>query len=260
MSAAFGEPFGQGWEQLGDLAVAFVLSLLIGTERDAQHKSAGMRTYTLVGLGAALFVLVSKYGFTDVLGPHVTLDPSRVAAQIVTGVGFIGGGLIFVRRDAVRGLTTAASVWLTAAVGAAAGGGLPILAAVTTAMYFLVVRGLLPLSRMVQRLPGGGVGIRISYLDNRGVLREVIDRCTERGFAVSDLTTVRAGPGPGEFDRDLDRDDRRDRDLPEWASPPARIEVTMLLTGRGDLNRLSAELSELDGVISVRTGSTAIED
>lgn len=258
MIAAFGEPVGQGWEQLGELAIAFVLSLLIGTEREAQHKSAGMRTYTLVGLGAALFVLVSKYGFTDVLGPHVTLDPSRVAAQIVTGVGFIGGGLIFVRRDAVRGLTTAASVWLTAAVGAAAGGGLTTLAVVATAMYFLVVRGLRPLSRMVQRLPGGGVGIRISYLDNRGVLREVIDRCTERGFAVSDLTTVQAGAA--ELDHDPDRDDRRDRDLPQSVPPPTTVEVTMMLTGRGDLNRLSAELSELDGVISVRTGATTIEE
>jgi putative Mg2+ transporter-C (MgtC) family protein len=73
-----------------------------------------------VGLGAACFMMVSKYGFFDVLGDHVTLDPSRVAAQIVSGIGFIGGGLIFVRRDAVRGLTTAAVIWLTTAVGMAA--------------------------------------------------------------------------------------------------------------------------------------------
>ena len=104
-----------------------------------RQKSAGLRTHSLVGLGAALFVLVSTYGFSDVLDQdHVVLDPSRVAAQIVSGIGFIGGGLIFVRRDSVRGLTTAAGVWVTAAVGTAAGAGLGILATATTAAYLLV--------------------------------------------------------------------------------------------------------------------------
>jgi putative Mg2+ transporter-C (MgtC) family protein len=257
VTIAFGEPIGQGWEQLADLAIAFVLSLLIGTEREVQHKAAGMRTYTLVGLGSALFVLVSKYGFTDVLSDHVQLDPSRVAAQIVTGVGFIGGGLIFVRRDAVRGLTTAASVWVTAAVGAAAGGGLAVLAAVTTALYFVVLYGLRPLSRLVSRLHAGAVGLRISYLDNRGVLREIVNRATQSGFAVSDLTTVRAASG--DTDAELERDDRRDRDLPDAARPTA-VEVTMVLTGHGDVNRLVAELSELDGVLGVRTGGAATEE
>jgi putative Mg2+ transporter-C (MgtC) family protein len=258
MSSAFGEPIGQGWPQIGELAIAFVLSLLIGTEREVQQKSAGMRTYTLVGLGSALFVLVSKYGFTDVLGPHVTLDPSRVAAQIVTGVGFIGGGLIFVRRDAVRGLTTAASVWLTAAVGAAAGGGLPILAVVTTVLYFVVLYGLRPLSRRVAHLQTGAVGLRISYLDNRGVLREIVNIATRRGFAVSDLTTVQVGAG--ELDHDPDRDDRRDRDMPGNEPRSATVEVTMVLTGRGEVNPLIAELTELDGVLGVRSGAAATEE
>jgi putative Mg2+ transporter-C (MgtC) family protein len=83
-----------------------------------------LRTHTLVGVGAALFMIISKYGFTDVLEPgRVVLDRSRVAAQIVTGVGFLGAGLIFVRSDSVRGLTTVAAAWITAAVGAAAGPG-----------------------------------------------------------------------------------------------------------------------------------------
>jgi MgtC family len=81
--------------------------------------------YTLVGFSSALVMLVSKYGFTNVLeSGRVVLDPSRIAAQIVSGIGFIGGGLIFVRKDIVRGLTTAATVWLTAAVGMACGAGL----------------------------------------------------------------------------------------------------------------------------------------
>ena len=83
--------------------MAFLLSMLIGVEREIRQKSAGLRTHTLVGVGAALFILISKYGFNDVLRPGlVELDPSRMAAQIVSGVGFLGAGLIFVRRDSVR--------------------------------------------------------------------------------------------------------------------------------------------------------------
>ena len=104
---------GQGLKQFMELGAAFLLSALIGLERELRHKSAGLRTYTVVGTTAALFLLVSKYGFTDVLAPGlVVLDPSRVAAQIVTGIGFIGAGLIFVREDRVNGLTTAATIWL----------------------------------------------------------------------------------------------------------------------------------------------------
>ena len=83
--------------------MAFLLSMLIGVEREIRQKSAGLRTHTLVGVGAALFMLISKYGFNDVLRPGlVELDPSRMAAQILSGVGFLGAGLIFVRRDSVR--------------------------------------------------------------------------------------------------------------------------------------------------------------
>src|ERR1700677_1887545 len=89
-----------GWRQRGERGLALVLSALIGLEREMRQKSAGLRTHTLVGGGAALFMLISKYGFNDVLEPgRIILDPSRVAAQIVTGVGFLGAGLIFVRRD-----------------------------------------------------------------------------------------------------------------------------------------------------------------
>src|SRR5580700_6837753 len=126
----------EGWRQIGELSLALGLSAVIGLEREIRQKNAGLRTHVLVGVGAALFMLISKYGFTDVLVRHlVVLDPSRVAAQIVSGVGFLGAGLIFVRRDAVRGLTTAAGIWVTAAVGAASGAGLPVLAGLTTAVY-----------------------------------------------------------------------------------------------------------------------------
>ena len=85
---------GQGWQQLGELSLAFALSALVGLEREVRQKSAGLRTYTLVGVSAALFMLISKYGFMDVLeNERIVLDPSRVAAQIVSGIGFIGGGV-----------------------------------------------------------------------------------------------------------------------------------------------------------------------
>jgi putative Mg2+ transporter-C (MgtC) family protein len=130
---------GQGLRQLVELAMAFVLSSLIGAEREMRKKSAGLRTYALVGTTAALFLLISKYGFDNVLSSgRIVLDPSRVAAQIVTGIGFIGAGLIFVQGDHVQGLTTAATVWLVTAVGMACGAGLPVLAVAVTALYFVV--------------------------------------------------------------------------------------------------------------------------
>jgi putative Mg2+ transporter-C (MgtC) family protein len=142
---------GQGSKQFVELGIAFLLSAAIGLERETRHKSAGLRTYTLVGTTAALFLLISKYGFMDVLATgRIVLDPSRVAAQIVTGIGFIGAGLIFVQGDRVKGLTTAATVWLVTAVGMACGAGLPLLALAVTLAYFVVafvfplLLGLLP--------------------------------------------------------------------------------------------------------------------
>src|SRR4051812_46194525 len=160
------------WEIVWRLALTFALTAAIGLEREARQKSAGLRTHTLVGLGSALFTMAGAYGFSDVIQPqHVVLDPSRVAAQVASGIGFIGGGLIFVRQDAVRGLTTAAGVWVAAAIGLAAGAGLPVLATATTVAYFLVAFGLplvaerLPRSRFTPAL------LQVTYLDGRGVLR-----------------------------------------------------------------------------------------
>ena len=132
-------PAGEGLKQMWELAAAFLLSAVIGGERELRHKSAGLRTYTIVGTTAALFLLISKYGFNDVLSAGtVVLDPSRVAAQIVTGIGFIGAGLIFVHENRVTGLTTAATAWLVTAVGMACGSGLVLLAGTVTCLYFVV--------------------------------------------------------------------------------------------------------------------------
>ncbi len=122
------------------LALSLALSSAVGLERQHRLKSAGVRTHALVGIGSTTFTLVSAYGFSSVLGDDVVLDPSRITAQIVSGVGFLGAGLIFVRRDAgVTGLTTAASIWVTAAIGMACGAGLPLLAVMTTAVHLFAV-------------------------------------------------------------------------------------------------------------------------
>ncbi|KQO63878.1 MgtC/SapB family protein [Curtobacterium sp. Leaf261] len=189
---------GQGPVQIGELLLAFGLSSLIGLERLLRGKSAGLRTQAIVGTTAALMLIVSKYGFFDVLGPGVTLDPSRVAAQIVSGVGFLGAGLILTRRGAVRGLTTAAAVWETAAIGMAAGAGLWLLALVVTALHFVIVFGYTALAR---RLPGAGesaVQLRITYLDGQGLLRTILGALTTEGWRVSRLRTADdVDPGEG---------------------------------------------------------------
>jgi putative Mg2+ transporter-C (MgtC) family protein len=175
-------------------------------------------------------MLISKYGFFDVLGENVILDPSRVAAQIVSGIGFLGAGLIFVRRDSVRGLTTAAGVWLTAAVGAAAGASLPLLAIATTVGYFLVVYAISPLARRLPSSPYAPSALRVDYEDGRGVLRRVLAACTSRDFKVADV--------------DLDRHD----------GPAGAVSVALEIHGPGPVAELAAELGEIDGVLGVTAG------
>lgn len=225
--ASFGQPTGQGWTQVAELGIALVLSTAIGIEREVRQKSAGLRTHTLVGFASALIMLVSKYGFTDVFGEHVSFDPSRVAAQIVSGIGFIGAGLIFIRRDAVRGLTTAATIWLTAAVGMAAGAGLWLLAVLVTAGHFLVVFGYAPLAARLPRSKYAPVRLLLSYVDKRGVLRRALAECGARGFTVGDLAV----------------------DQPGTADDP--VSVVMTLRGRGSISDVTAALAEIDGVLAV---------
>jgi len=179
---------GQGWLQIGEVLLAFVLSSLVGLERQLRGKSAGLRTQALVGTASALMLLVSKYGFFDVLAPgSVVLDPSRVAAQIVTGVGFLGAGLILTRRGVVRGLTTAAAVWLTAAVGMAAGAGLWLLALVVTALYFVSVFGYTAIIGALRGQHATTVAIEVVYADGRGVLRELMATATRHGWRIERL-------------------------------------------------------------------------
>jgi len=133
------------WDMILRLIVAALLGSVVGVERERLLWAAGLRTHMLVCVGACLFMIVSAYGFSTVLGPHVVLDPSRVAAQVVTGVGFLGAGSIIMRNEVVKGLTTAASLWAVAAVGLAVGGGLYVAASAATAIILIILAGVKPL-------------------------------------------------------------------------------------------------------------------
>lgn len=113
------------WDYILRLIVAGLLGGVIGWDREYRAKEAGLRTHFLVALGSALIMIVSQHGFADVLGKEgIGLDPSRVAAQVVSGIGFIGAGTILIQKQFVRGLTTAAGLWATSGIGLAVGGGM----------------------------------------------------------------------------------------------------------------------------------------
>ena len=118
--------------------VAGLMGALIGLEREYRSKEAGYRTHFLVALGSALMMIVSQYGFNDVLEADlVRLDPSRIAAQVVSGIGFIGAGTIILQKQIIRGLTTAAGIWATAGIGLAVGAGMYGIGIVATALVLL---------------------------------------------------------------------------------------------------------------------------
>lgn len=124
------------------LGVAIVLGAVVGVERESTEHAAGLRTQALVSLGSALFTIVSAYGFLSFTRfQHIQIDPTRIASYIVAGIGFLGGGSIFLARnqERVKGLTTAASVWLVAAVGMACGVGLLLEATAATALALIVL-------------------------------------------------------------------------------------------------------------------------
>lgn len=131
------------WIFVWRLCVAGLCGTVIGLDREYRVKEAGFRTHFLVSLGSALMMIVSQYGFADILThPGVGLDPSRIAAQVVSGIGFIGAGTIMIHRQLVRGLTTAASLWATAGIGLAAGAGMYVVAGATVVLALIALEGL----------------------------------------------------------------------------------------------------------------------
>lgn len=240
---------GQGLLQLAELGFALVLSALIGMEREIRQKSAGLRTHTLVGVSAALFMLMSKYGFDDVLtAGRIVLDPSRIAAQVVSGIGFIGGGVIFMRRDMVRGLTTAASVWFTAAVGMTCGAGLVLLALATMLGYFIIMLGFPVLARRLPKSRKLPVELQLSYQDGRGLLRVILIRCTDLRFSIEKIRLEQGSKTGGSA---LDAVKRGALEDEEILSPQSDATLTLLVRGKRPISHLVAALSAIEGVHEV---------
>lgn len=132
------------------LLLAAAMGGVIGFDRERHTWAAGLRTHMLVCLGAALTMIVSAFAFGDVLGrPNTVLDPSRIAAQVISGIGFLGAGTIMFmhRENVIRGLTTAAGLWTVAAIGLAVGGGMYLAAGIATAVAWVILAVLKPLER-----------------------------------------------------------------------------------------------------------------
>jgi putative Mg2+ transporter-C (MgtC) family protein len=217
-------------ELLLRIAVAAGLTGLIGLERELRERAAGLRTHILVGVGSALFTIVSAYGWGDFVFNRqlgTVLDPTRIAAQIVTGIGFLGAGAIIRQGFSVRGLTTAAGLWVVAAIGMAAGAGYYSAAVITTGV---VMVGLGPL-RWVE----GGLLGRL----RRGC--RILEVDMPRDHAISNVLSVvegrRARVNRVEFE---DEETRRQ----------VRIELDVPL-GAAEA-RLVDDLASLEGVTAVR--------
>lgn len=190
-----------GWDKtLVRVAVAAGLGGAIGLERELDEKAAGLRTHMLVSTGSALFTLVGAYGFSDF--PQRSLDPSRIAAQIVTGIGFLGAGVIFRQGFTVRGLTTAASLWVVAAIGMAAGIGFWKGAVLASAVALLSLR---PLEWLKERaIPQRAASRLMVELAAGATSGEVLDALERAG----DLLALRRDGKRLEVEVRLDRDRR----------------------------------------------------
>jgi putative Mg2+ transporter-C (MgtC) family protein len=184
-------------EALARIAAAAGLGGIVGLERELDEKAAGLRTHMLVAVGSALFTLVGAYGFSDF--PTRTVDPTRVAAQVVTGIGFLGAGLIFRQGFTIRGLTTAASLWLVAAIGMAAAAGFWKGAVIATIVALISLR---PLEWMkVTAIPQRGASHLVVQLTEDGTAGDVLDAVERAG----DLLALRRDGRRLEIEVRLDR-------------------------------------------------------
>ncbi|MBB2479348.1 MgtC/SapB family protein [Bacillus sp. APMAM] len=168
-------------ELIARLVIAGILGALVGFEREKRFKEAGLRTHFLVAVGSALAMIVSKYAFDDVVHTGtIELDPSRIAAGVVSGVGFLGAGTILVQRQSVRGLTTAAGLWATAGIGLAIGSGMYIVSICGTV---LVLVGLEVLNRLFQPIIAKAHKLNIHVSTNE-VIPSILDTLSSQKLEV----------------------------------------------------------------------------
>ena len=171
----------QEWELVGRVALAALLGAVLGAEREAHMKTAGLRTHTMVAIGAALFTIAGAYTF-DVAGT----DRTRIAAQVVTGIGFIGAGGMLRTGFTVTGITTAATLWLAAALGLAAGFGMYVLAPAALALALLVMIGFAPIRKYMRR--SALLPLEIDYEAGHGTLTPLFESLNAVGARVESMS------------------------------------------------------------------------
>lgn len=180
------------WEGVGRLLLALGLAGAIGLEREVRDQEAGLRTHILVGTGAALFVLIGNYAWEDLdfgNGPGVVLDPSRVVAYVITGIGFLGAGAILKDGFSVRGLTTAASLWVTAAIGATSASGEYVWAIAATGVILTSLWPLFLLTRALDARKKDTVRICVQMAADGSIAR-VADALEAHGVRVASASVT----------------------------------------------------------------------
>jgi putative Mg2+ transporter-C (MgtC) family protein len=183
------------WELITRLGLAALLGGIIGVERELREREAGLRTHLLVALGSALFTIISAYGFSEFMNESpatlVRTDPTRIAAQIVTGIGFLGAGAIIRQGYSIRGLTTAATLWLTAAIGMAAGAGSYTAAVITTLIALFSLWPLRVIAfHTLERLQERRIAIRLTEEAGAG---SVLERMESLGVRVESFAFGEGG-------------------------------------------------------------------
>ncbi|WAH42472.1 MgtC/SapB family protein [Alicyclobacillus fastidiosus] len=191
----------QNWDFILRLLLSGVLGAAIGVERKVHYKQAGVRTHFVVAIGSALMMIISKYGFTDVIDNHtIVLDPSRIAAQVVSGIGFLGAGVIIFQRNAIRGLTTAAGVWATAGIGLAVGAGQYILGTICTV---LVLVGFVALKPLERRFIRNIQHIMITANDRPGLIGRISAALEQLGLSIEQISIDRTDEEKNQVDIEL---------------------------------------------------------
>lgn len=209
-------------EVLIRLVLAGVLGAIIGLERESHRRPAGFRTHTLVSVGSALVMLVSAYGLSRGGTSFWPYDPTRIAAQVVSGIGFLGAGTILREGPTVRGLTTAASLWVVAGIGLAAGAGFYLGAVVATALAVVVLVWLSRIEREV--LASKETVLSLVVSDQPGQLGAVASILGRHGINI------------------------RGVEITQQEGARAALQITVDVPPRADRSRMLAELSALEGV------------
>ncbi|MGO4949720.1 MgtC/SapB family protein [Paenibacillus sp. DRB1-1] len=182
------------WDYLIRVMFAGLCGALIGYERKSRMKEAGIRTHFIVGIGAALMMVVSKYGFQDqAVWSNLSLDPSRIAAQVISGVGFIGAGMIFTQKNRIKGLTTAAGIWTTAGIGIAVGAGMYGLGAGVT-LFILAAQSLLH-SRFYQMATPSTRQVVVQVDNEPGVLNRIKELLEHKKLTIHSFHAERINNG-----------------------------------------------------------------